>query len=435
MKIVVIGAGHIGLVTALSFTHLGHDVLCLDVNQQKIKLLSDAITEIYEPGLQQLLQKSLLEKKIDFSTDYKKASSYADIIFMAVGTPNTEYGCDLHFLDTALASLRDSASFKPNEPKKIIVIKSTVTPGTLNRLQSAFPHFNFVSCPEFLREGQALQDALHPERVIAGSESAMALRLVKEIYLPFLKDADDFITMDSISAEMTKYAANSFLAAKISLTNEFSRLCEKVGANIESVTQGIGKDSRIGNFFLKAGIGYGGSCLPKDIDALLKFAEAQNEKMEIIRSVKSGNTLQIDFFISKISKAFKFIDQKTVTLWGAAFKPETNDIREAPSLTVIGELLKLNFKITIYDPVANQNIINFFKLHPRFDRLRFCDDRLEALETSNALIILTEWSEFFETDLQEIKKRLSTFMIFDGRNVFASQYKNHSDLKYFGMGL
>lgn len=431
MKIVVIGAGHIGLVTALSLAHHSHEVLCVDVDQKKINSLSEARTDIYEPQLAEFLKCKVIQNKIRFSCDYSVAIHFSNIVFVAVGTPSDEHGCcDLSFLESALYQLQQKSV-----SKKTIIIKSTVPPGTIRKFQSVYPQFDFVSSPEFLREGQALQDALNPERVIAGSYSKSAVELVRSIYLPFLKNESDFIEMDPTSSELTKYAANSFLAARISLINEFSKLCEKLGANIESVAAGLAKDSRIGPLFLKAGIGYGGSCFPKDIDALLNFASLQNEEMKIMRAVKSVNDQQVEAFTQKIIGAFRNSGKKSLAIWGGAFKPDTNDIREAPALKIIDQLLCHDFDLKFYDPFANSNVGLHFQEHSKAAKLQMMTDKMSTIEDSHALIVLTEWSDFIETDLKDVKSKLIDFKIFDGRNIFSEQRHQHIDLDYTGVGL
>lgn len=431
MKISVLGAGHIGLSTSLSFAHFGHEVLVLDVDSEKIALLSDAKTQIFEPGLEPLLKNSLLQNKISFSTDYGKIADFSDLIFICIGTPTRPgKGCDLTAIDLALDSL-----IATKMKNLVVVIKSTVPPGTTAHYQQKFQNFHFVSSPEFLREGQALQDAIHPDRVVVGGSSKRAVHILKELYRPFLKSESDFIEMDSTSAELSKYAANSFLAARISLINEFSVLCEKFGADIESVATALGKDHRIGPHFLKAGIGYGGSCFPKDIEALIYFSHAHETETPLLKAVQMVNENQIQRFIQKIKNSFAFQESKLLTLWGVAFKPETNDIREAPSLKIVEALLLDGFSLQIYDPVSNREFESHFKMHPQLNQISFFDDKMQALKNSSALAILTEWNEFRLVSLEEIQVALKNIIIFDGRNLFSKQVTSKNSRFYHGIGI
>lgn len=459
MKLIVVGAGNIGLVTALCFAERGHQVFCVDNDQTKINKLRAGENTLYEPRLDTLLADHLSKSNIQFSHQLDSFINQSDTIFVAVGTPNNSLGhVDLTAIEAVLNEISRLSITQTNSSLvsvKTIIIKSTVPPGTNNRLSEKYANFNFISSPEFLREGSAIYDCLNPDRIIVGSTGRQQsnahpraqadddMKLIQKIYAEFNFKDEKFVAMDSITAELTKYAANIFLATRISLMNEFSRVCEKSGADIEKLKHGLGLDRRIGPEFLNAGIGYGGSCFPKDIDAFLSYASTLNESLLLTRAVKETNDQQIKTFAEKIIKHFKSVDtastQTTLCLWGAAFKPETDDLREAPALKLIEYLLaqdinldiKLNIKLNIYDPKSTLHLTNFFKDN---ESIKVFKNSYDALAGTDALIIATEWNEFKSANLEEIKKLLKKPVIFDGRNIFTPATMREMGFDYFSVG-
>ncbi len=432
MTISVFGTGYVGLVTGVCFAEMGNDVICVDIDEKKINRLNAGISPIYEPGLDELIESNLKEKRIQFTTDSDKAIASSDILIIAVGTPSDVDGsADMRYVLQVAESIATTM-----DRYKIIVTKSTVPVGTgkkikeiiekhLNRRNTNFG-FDIVSNPEFLREGCAIEDCLKPSRVVVGCESERAKEIMTRLYEPFLKNGNAHITMDIASAEMTKYAANAMLATKISLMNEFSRLCEKLGADIENVRRGIGSDFRIGPHFIFPGIGYGGSCFPKDVKALIKMGEQQDEKMEILQSVESANQLQRNNFLKNIIKKFpNGLKGERIAIWGVAFKPGTDDIREAPSLDIIAGLLKAEAEVIVFDPVASEAASAYFSNQ----KIKFVENQYDAIEGASALVVVTEWKSFKEPNFEKIKKLLKAPIIFDGRNLF--NLKNMKELGFF----
>ncbi len=431
MKLVVFGAGHIGLTTSLCFAELGHQVLSVDVDTAKIQKLNDGLSEVYEPGLGELLKTQLSAGTIHFTTDAAKAIEFSDIIFIAVGTPTDSNGnCDLQFV----LQVVNSIAFHAKTPKNI-VIKSTVPAGTNLKLTKEFSHkkLQFISNPEFIREGCALNDCRKPDRAVVGTLGGEnSIQLLRELYQPFLSRGADFLVMDPTSAELTKYAANTMLASRISLMNEFSQICEEVGADIDCLRIGIGADPRIGSQFLKAGIGYGGSCFPKDIDALIQMAASQNISVPMTKAIRTANQSQLNSFAEKIKSYFLGKEsEKIICLWGASFKPETNDLREAPALKLVQLLLDDGFKIQIFDPVSANQLEQIFKMN---DLVKIYDNQYSALIDSYALIVATEWPQFIGADLVQIKNNLRSPVIFDGRNIFTKSQMENNQFKHFPIG-
>lgn len=437
MRISVFGTGYVGLVTGVCFAEMGNDVICVDINPEKIEQLNRGESPIYEPGLDELISNNLKEKRIQFTTDSSKAISESDILFIAVGTPSDVDGsADLKYVLQVAETISTSM-----DRYKLIVTKSTVPVGTgkkikdlveknLNSRNASFG-FDIVSNPEFLREGCALEDCLKPSRVIVGCESERAKEIMNRLYEPFLKNGNPHITMDIPSAEMTKYAANAMLATKISLMNEFSRLCEKLGADIENVRKGIGSDFRIGPHFIFAGVGYGGSCFPKDVKALIKMGEQKSENMAILNSVEETNHLQRENFLKNILTKFpNGIKGERVAVWGIAFKPGTDDIREAPSLDIIQGLLSAGAKVIAYDPVAAEHA----RKHFNSSNLSFVENQYDAVEGSVALVIITEWKSFKEPNFERIKSSLKRPFIFDGRNLFNVKMMKDLGFEYRSVG-
>jgi UDPglucose 6-dehydrogenase len=432
-KIAIIGTGYVGLVTGICFAAKGFQVVCLDNNAAKIEQLKAGQCPIYEPGLEELLQQVIASGHIEFGCDKAYGINAAKIIFLCLPTPPREDGsADLSYI---LSVSKEIASMI-TEPK-IVVNKSTVPVGTADMVAKTFLDLTsvpvqIVSNPEFLREGLAVNDFLNPERVIVGSTSREACQEVMDLYNDFVSDKKQIIYMDAKSSEMTKYAANSFLAAKISFINETANLCDKVGANIDYVKLGLGTDPRIGDKFLEPGIGFGGSCFPKDVKALNSTSEQVDYKFEILNAVLKVNKVQKKYFIEKILTHFNRLDLSGLrfAVWGLAFKANTDDIRESPAIEIVDYLLKHGAKINCYDPKAMENLKLYF---PDIHADCF-DDQYEALVDCDALIILTEWNEFKQADFALIKKNLKQPVIFDGRNLFSSENMRQQSFDYLSIG-
>lgn len=431
MKITVIGTGYVGLVAGACLADMGNEVICIDNNLEKLKQLQNGIIPIYEPGLEELVKSNVLEERLSFSSDIDSAVKTSEVCFIAVGTPQGEDGsADLQYVFTVAKSIA-----KAMNGYKVIVDKSTVPVGTAEKvtklIQENTNHpFDVVSNPEFLKQGNAVDDFLHPDRVVIGSNSDRATAIMQEIYAPFFRTGNRVIVMDVKSAEMTKYAANSFLATKISFMNEIANLCEKVGANAEMVRVGISTDSRIGNKFLFPGLGYGGSCFPKDVKALIKTGSEQNCEMTIIKSVDNVNKKQRKLFLNKIIKKFgEDLSNKTFAVWGLAFKPKTNDMREAPAITIINELLARGAKVQAYDPKAFDCAKFYFE-----NKITYAKSSYTALENADALLLLTEWNEFRRPDFEKIKNLLNNPIIFDGRNQYDKKRLEEKGFKYYQIG-
>lgn len=415
MNICIIGTGYVGLVAGACLADMGNKVICVDNNEEKISQLKNGVIPIYEPSLDELVKSNVLENRLEFSNDLKSAVEKSLVCFIAVGTPQGDDGsADLQYVFEVAKSIATSMN-----DYKVIVDKSTVPVGTAEKVseiikQNTKYDFDVVSNPEFLKQGNAVNDFLSPDRVIIGSNSDKATQIMQEIYAPFFRTGNRVIVMDVKSAEMTKYAANSFLAVKISYANEIANLCEKVGADAEMVRIGMTTDSRIGNKFLFPGLGYGGSCFPKDVKALIKTGAENGCDMSIIKSADETNKNQRLLFIDKIVKKFgEDLTGKTFAIWGLAFKPRTNDMREAPAITIINELLKRGAKIQAYDPKAMETSKFYFE-----DKITYAKNSYEALENADALLLLTEWNEFRRPDFDRIKDLLKTPIIFDGRNQY-----------------
>ncbi len=415
MDICVIGTGYVGLVAGACLADMGNNVICVDNNEAKISQLKNGIIPIYEPSLEELVKANVLENRLEFSTDLKFAVEKSLVCFIAVGTPQGEDGsADLQYVFNVAKSIATSMN-----DYKVIVDKSTVPVGTAEKVSEIIKantkyDFDVVSNPEFLKQGNAVNDFLSPDRVVIGSNSDKATQIMQEIYAPFFRTGNRVIVMDVKSAEMTKYASNAFLAVKISYANEIANLCEKVGANAEMVRVGMTTDSRIGNKFLFAGLGYGGSCFPKDVKALIKTGLENDCEMSIIKSADETNKKQRLLFLDKITNKFgKNLTGKTFAVWGLAFKPKTNDMREAPAITIINELLNRGDKVQAYDPKASEEAKFYFQ-----NKITYAKNSYEALENADALILLTEWNEFRRPDFDKIKELLNNPVIFDGRNQY-----------------
>lgn len=431
MKIAVIGTGYVGLVVGACLADMGNDVICIDNNETKLLQLRNGIIPIYEPGLEELVKVNTMEKRLTFSSNINDAVKQSEVCFIAVGTPQGEDGsADLQYVMQVAEAIAKSIN-----GYKVIVNKSTVPVGTAEKVTEIIKQytnypFDVVSNPEFLKQGNAVDDFLHPDRVIIGSNSDKATRIMQDIYASFFRTGNRVIVMDVKSAEMTKYASNSFLATKISFMNEIANLCEKVGADAEMVRVGMSTDTRIGNKFLFPGLGYGGSCFPKDVKALIKTGIDNGVDMSIIKSADATNKKQKQIFINKILSYFKNdINNKTFAIWGLAFKPKTNDMREAPAITVINELLTHGAKINVYDPKAMDYSKSIWG-----DRINYCQYSYEAVKNANALLLLTEWNEFRRPDFEKIKSLMTAPLIFDGRNQYNAERLKDKGFVYYQIG-
>ncbi len=415
MNITVVGTGYVGLVSGTCFAETGNNVICVDIDLDKVTKLSNGEITIYEPGLEVLFKRNLKEGRLKFTTSLEDGVKDAQIIFLALPTPPGEDGsADLKYV---LGVAHDLGKILTDY--KVIVDKSTVPVGTSDKVHAAIAQnikcdFDVVSNPEFLREGVAVDDFMKPDRVVIGTQSERAKKVMNELYAPFVRQGNPIIFMDERSAELTKYAANSFLAVKISFMNEISRICELLGADVDMVRKGIGTDDRIGKRFLFSGIGYGGSCFPKDVHALVMSSEEVNYDFEILKAVMHVNETQKVFLIPKILKYFNHdLKGKHFALWGLAFKPNTDDIREAPALYMIEALLKAGATVTAFDPEAMNNVKGLLG-----DKIFYTDKMYDALLNADALIIATEWNEFRTPDFNKMTSLLKGKAIFDGRNLF-----------------
>ena len=431
MKIAVVGTGYVGLVTGTCFSETGNKVTCIDIDQNKVNKLSNGEITIYEPGLEKIFLRNLREGRLTFTTNLAEGVKEAEIVFLALPTPPGEGGAaDLRYV---LGVAKDLGKIMTDY--KVLVDKSTVPVGTAEKVHAAVAEnykgeFDVVSNPEFLREGVAVDDFMKPDRVVVGTRSERAKKLMLDLYAPFVRQGNPVIFMDEKSAELTKYAANSFLATKISFMNEIAQLCEKVGADVDMVRRGIGSDDRIGKRFLFPGIGYGGSCFPKDVQALIMSSEEVNYNFKILKAVEEVNEAQKLHLIPKIKKYFNGdLRGKHFALWGLAFKPNTDDIREAPALYLIDALVAAGATVTAYDPEAMPNVKNTIG-----DKIKYADSQYGALKNADALVIATEWSEFRTPDFEVIDSLLKGKAIFDGRNLFEVKYITDMGYHYESIG-
>ncbi len=432
MNITVVGTGYVGLVTGTCFAETGNNVICVDNNQQKVERLRNGEVPIFEPGLEVLFDRNTKEGRLHFTTNLRESIEKAQIIFLALPTPPGEDGsADLSYIMGVARDLSGMIS-----DYKVIVDKSTVPVGTAERVAAIMAEklpkkmFDVVSNPEFLREGVAVDDFLKPDRVVVGTRSEKARKLMRQLYEPFVRQGNPIYFMDERSAEMTKYAANSYLAARISFMNEIANLCEKMGANVDQVRIGMGSDSRIGKRFLFPGIGYGGSCFPKDVQALAKTASQYSYDFKILKSVMKVNDIQKGILTKKIKKYYKNeLTGKTFAVWGLAFKPNTDDIREAPALVIIDELLAAGAQVKVFDPEAMNNVRAIYG-----DKITFCKTMYEVLEGADSLCIMTEWSEFRTPDYERITTALAEPIIFDGRNLYDLEQMKDLGFHYESIG-
>lgn len=415
MNIAVIGTGYVGLVSGTCLAEVGNNVICVDIDQEKVSQLKKGIVPIYEPNLEELFLKNINADRLHFTTDLKSALDISQIVFLALPTPQDEDGsADLKYVASVAHQLGELIT-----DYKIIINKSTVPVGTSKIVKDIISQhtnvpFDVVSNPEFLREGFAVQDFMNPERIVIGSKSKKAIDILEKLYSPFTAINRPVILMDEKSAELTKYAANTFLATKITFMNEVANLCEIIGANVDDVRKGIGSDSRIGNKFLFPGIGFGGSCFPKDVNALVHSSDAAGYDFQILKSVLAVNKVQKKSLIPKVQRYFNNnIEGKKIGLWGLAFKPNTDDVREAPALDIINELLLAGVEITAYDAEAMPNMKKIYG-----NQIAFCKNAYEVLENVDCLLINTEWREFYSPDFAKMKSLMKNPVIFDGRNIF-----------------
>ncbi len=431
MKIAVVGTGYVGLVTGTCFAETGNQVTCIDIDKSKVERMQNGEIPIYEPHLDLLFERNIEQGRLHFTTDLKKGIEDARVIFLALPTPPGENGsADLKYILQVAEQLGHLIT-----KYTIVINKSTVPVGTAEKVRETIAkncsaEFDVISNPEFLREGFAVDDFMKPDRVVIGTQSERAKKTMTELYGPFVRQGNPVYFMDERSAELTKYAANSFLATKITFMNEIANLCERVGANVDSVRIGIGTDDRIGKRFLFAGIGYGGSCFPKDVMALHHTAEEHNYPFSILKSVMDVNEKQKVSIIEKIKSHFKGdIKGKKVALWGLAFKPDTDDIREAPSLYIIDALLALGATVSAYDPEAMKNVKTLIG-----DKINYGKDPYEILQNADMLVIATEWSVFRTPEFEKIEKSLRNKLIFDGRNLYDLQQMKDLGFTYYSVG-
>lgn len=436
MKVSVFGSGYVGLVAGACFADSGNDVICLDIDERKIEALNEGRIPIYEPGLEEMIKRNVRQRRLTFSTDLKQGVEHSLFLFIAVGTPADEDGsADLkHVLSVA-----ETIGSFINE-YKVVVDKSTVPVGTADRVRETVRkailareldfEFDVVSNPEFLREGAAINDFMQPDRVVVGTDNPRTGALMRELYAPFMKTQDCLISMDIRSAEMTKYAANSMLATKISFMNEIARLCEKVGANVDDVRIGIGADNRIGPSFLFPGIGYGGSCFPKDVQALIRTGLEYQCRMELLESVEAVNEKQKEHMIERVEDHYgKELKGLTFAIWGLAFKPQTDDMREAPSRKIIDGLLERGATIVASDPAAINEAKSIWQ-----ERITFREYYYDALQDVDALLILTEWNDYRRPDFSRMKELMKSAVVFDGRNIYDPKKMTALGFDYFSIG-
>ncbi len=440
MRIAVIGTGYVGLVTGTCFAEMGNSVWCVDVDETKIEGLKKGIIPIYEPGLGPMVEKNCEAGSLKFTTEIKEALSQSEVCFIAVGTPMGEDGsADLKYVLQVAENIG-----KNMEHHMYIVDKSTVPVGTAQKVKEAVQSqldkrdsaltFDVISNPEFLKEGSAISDCMKPDRIVIGADTAEASDIMRELYKPYVMNTENFILMDVASAEMTKYAANSMLATKISFINEISNICEKVGADVNKVRRGIGSDSRIGYSFIYPGCGYGGSCFPKDVQALIKTSEEYGYKAQLLMSVEDVNKRQKSVLVSKVKSRFgEDLSGRVFGVWGLAFKPDTDDMRESSAITIINGLTAAGAKVKAYDPKAEDEARNCYLKDNK--SVEYVKSKYEALDGADAMILITEWKEFRSPDFYEIKRLLKEPVIFDGRNQYDEKNVARYGIDYYQIGV
>ena len=432
MRIAIVGTGYVGLVAGTCFAESGNDVTCIDIDENKIKNLKDGIVPIYEPGLEELLKRNVRDGRLHFTSDISTAIPTAQVVFIAVGTPPGEDGsADLKYVLAAARSVGENM-----QQYTVVVDKSTVPVGTAARVHEAIRsvtdcEFDVVSNPEFLKEGAAIDDFLKPDRVVIGSSSQRAADTMDELYEPFVRTGNPIIHMDVPSAELTKYAANAMLATRISFMNEIANICTRVGAKIDMVRKGIGSDARIGSRFLFAGLGYGGSCFPKDVKAIMKTSEDTGYEFKMLKAVEDVNESQKRLLFEMVSEHYQGnLKGKHFAIWGLAFKPNTDDMREAPAVVVIEALLAAGATVTAFDPEAMAES----RGDHLGDRIEYSEGPIAALEDADALILITEWNEFRRPDFDVLKQRLKAPVVFDGRNIYPRKTLESLGFTYYGIG-
>jgi len=432
MRIAVVGTGYVGLVAGTCFAESGNQVVCLDVDEDKIRRLENGEVPIYEPGLEELLRRNVGDGRLTFTTSYAEAMKGAQVVFIAVGTPKGDDGsADLRYVLAAAKSTAESVT-----DYVVVVDKSTVPVGTARKVaqmiaENTQHEFDIVSNPEFLKEGAAIDDFMKPDRVVIGSDTKRAAEIMEELYTPFVRTGNPILHMDVESAELTKYAANAMLATRISFMNEIANLCSRLGANVDHVRKGIGSDERIGSRFLFAGCGYGGSCFPKDLRAIIRTAEDVDYDFKIMKSVEEVNERQKRQLFDMVERHFEGdLVGKHFALWGLAFKPNTDDMREAPAIVVAKALVEAGATVTAFDPEA----IEEAKEHYLGDVVQYAERPLDALDGADALILVTEWNEFRRPDFDEVKRRLKSPLVFDGRNVYRRGTLESLGFTYYGIG-
>jgi len=438
MNIGVIGSGYVGLVVAACFAEMGNSVKCVDIDEFKIQQLKEGIIPIYEPGLDILVKENYNKETLHFTTDIEAILSVSEIVFIAVGTPMGKDGsADLKFVLQVAKSIGENM-----QHHLVIVDKSTVPVGTADKVRETIQKslnernsnltFDVVSNPEFLKEGAAIKDFMHPDRVVVGANDESSMELMRNLYAPFTVSNDRFIGMDIRSAEMTKYAANAMLATKISFINEIANICEKVGADVNYVRTGIGSDKRIGYQFIYPGCGYGGSCFPKDVQALINIANNHGYNPKLISSVESVNKAQKKVLFSKLTKQLgEDLNGKTIAVWGLSFKPETDDMRESASIELIQSIVKAGGKVSAYDPKA----IHEAQFYLKDIEVNYCNDKYTALEAADALILITEWKEFRSPDFDLMQSKMNGYLFIDGRNQFKTDFIESKGFKYVQIGV
>ena len=436
MKIVVVGTGYVGLVSGTCFAETGVNVVCVDIDKRKIEMLNNGQIPIYEPGLEDIYKRNVKKGRLSFSTNFEESIKNADVVFIAVGTPPDEDGrADLKYVLSVAAEIG-----KTIDHYMVVVTKSTVPVGTSAKVKNTIMteiekrgeniSFDVASNPEFLKEGNAIDDFLKPDRIIIGTESEKAQKVMRKLYKPFMLNGHPILFMDITSSEMTKYAANSMLATKISFINDIANFCEIVGADIDAVRKGIGSDTRIGNKFIYPGTGYGGSCFPKDVQALIQTADENEYSLDILKAVESVNYKQKTVLFRKISNHFNGnLKGKRFAMWGLAFKPKTDDMREAPSLAIIEKLLEVGAHIVAYDPVAMEEGKRILG-----NKIEFAKNQYDACIDADALILVTEWNEFRMPDFKELQKLLKNKIIFDGRNIYDIEELSELEFTYYSVG-
>ena len=432
MKIAVVGTGYVGLVTGTCFAETGNKVTCVDIDKSKVEKLSAGQITIYEPGLEKIFLRNIKEERLRFTTQLEEAVEDAEIIFLALPTPpGADGSADLKYV----LGVADHLG-KILKGYKVIVNKSTVPVGTADKVSAAIAanykgEYDVVSNPEFLREGVAVDDFMKPDRVVVGTRSDRAKKLMSDLYAPFVRQGNPVIFMDERSSELTKYAANSFLATKISFMNDIANLCEKVGADANMVRKGIGSDPRIGNKFIYPGVGYGGSCFPKDVKAIIKTAKQYGYELKVLQAVEDVNDAQKYVLANKVKAHFgPDLSGMTFAMWGLSFKPNTDDMREAPAGVIIDQLREAGAQVKAYDPVAMEEA----KAHYIFDKVTYCKDAYEALVDADALLLVTEWSEFRIPSWDVVGKLLKNKVVFDGRNIYDKKYLDSLGFVHYGIG-